>query len=70
MVWTWGLILTELAPERNQALLERANAFGQSRAVCAGHLKSNIDAGQLMGAAAVAKLHGNADFMAQLGAPG
>ena len=66
--WAWGLILTELAPERSQALLERATAFGQSRAVCAVHWKSDIDAGQLMGAAAVAKLHGNADFLAQLGA--
>ncbi|MEI7514311.1 MAG: hypothetical protein WCK81_02895 [Betaproteobacteria bacterium] len=62
------LILTELAPERSQALLERATAFGQSRAVCAVHWKSDIDVGQLMGAAAVAKLHGNADFLAQLGA--
>lgn len=66
--WAWGLILTELAPERSQALLERAYAFGHSRAVCAVHWKSDIDAGQVMGAAAVAKLHGNADFLAQLGA--
>ena len=66
--WAWGLILTELAPERSQALLERATAFGQSRAVCAVHWKSDIDAGQLMASAAVAKLHGNADFLAQLGA--
>lgn len=66
--WAWGLILTELAPERSQALLERAYAFGRSRAVCAVHWKSDIEAGQLMAAAAVAKLHGNADFVAQLGA--
>jgi acid phosphatase (class A) len=30
--------------------------------------RSLADAAQLMGAAAVAKLHGNADFLAQLGA--
>ena len=66
--WAWGLILTELAPERSQALLERAYAFGRSRAVCAVHWKSDIEAGQLIAAAAVAKLHGNADFVAQLGA--
>ena len=66
--WAWGLILTELAPERSQALLERATAFGQSRAVCAVHWKSDIDAGQLMASAAVAKLHSNTDFLAQLGA--
>ncbi len=66
--WAWGLILTELAPERSQALLERATAFGQSRAVCAVHWKSDIEAGQRMGAAALAKLHSNAEFLAQLGA--
>lgn len=66
--WAWGLILTELAPERSQALLERAAAFGQSRAVCAMHWKSDIEAGQRMGAATLAKLHSNADFLAQLGA--
>ena len=66
--WAWGLILTELAPERSQALLERAAAFGQSRAVCAVHWKSDIEAGQRMGAATLAKLHSNADFLAQLGA--
>ena len=66
--WAWGLILTELAPERSQAILERAYAFGQSRNVCAVHWKSDVEAGRTMGAATVAKLHGNADFLAQLGA--
>ncbi len=66
--WAWGLILTELAPERSQALLERATAFGQSRSVCAVHWKSDIEAGQRMGAATLAKLHSNPDFLAQLGA--
>jgi len=32
------------------------------------HWKSDVEAGRTMGAAAVAKLHGNADFLAQLGA--
>lgn len=64
--WAWGLILTEVAPERANALMQRAKAFGQSRVVCGVHWQSDVDAGQLVGSAAVAQLHGNADFNQQL----
>ena len=33
--WGWGLILSELAPERAETLLARGRAFGESRNVCA-----------------------------------
>lgn len=64
--WAWGLVLTEVAPDRTNALAQRAYAFGQSRVVCGVHWQSDVDAGRLVGAAAVAQLHGNADFNAQL----
>lgn len=66
--WAWALVLTELAPDRTDALLQRGRAFGQSRAVCGVHWKSDIEAGRLIGAAAVARLHDNAVFKAQLAA--
>jgi len=65
--WAWGLILTEVAPERANALAQRAYAFGQSRVVCGVHWQSDVDAGRLVASAVVAQLHTNADFNAQLG---
>jgi acid phosphatase (class A) len=64
--WAWGLILAEVAPDRAQALLERGHAFGQSRSFCGVHWQSDVEAGRLMAAATVARLHANADFVAQL----
>ncbi|MES2582735.1 MAG: phosphatase PAP2 family protein [Pseudomonadota bacterium] len=64
--WAWGLVLSEIAPERSNALAQRAKAFGQSRAVCGVHWQSDVDAGQLVASAVVAQLHGNAVFTEQL----
>lgn len=63
--WAWGLLLAEMVPEKAQALLERANAFGQSRHICGVHWLSDIAAGQIVGSAAVARLHADAVFKAQ-----
>jgi len=64
--WAWGLVLAEVAPERSNALVQRGHAFGQSRGICGVHWQSDIVAGREVGAAAVARLHGNATFKAQL----
>lgn len=64
--WAWGLVLSEVAPERADALVQRGWAFGQSRVACGVHWQSDVDAGRLVAAAVVAQLHGNADFNAQL----
>lgn len=66
--WAWALVLTELAPERADALLQRGRAFAQSRGVCGAHWKSDIEAGRLIGSAAVSRLHDNAVFKAQMAA--
>ena len=63
--WAWALILSELAPDRANALLQRGHAFGQSRVVCGVHWQSDVDQGRLMGAAAVARLHADPTFQAQ-----
>ena len=64
--WAWGLVLSEVVPERADALVQRGWAFGQSRVACGVHWQSDVDAGRLVAAAVVAQLHGNADFNEQL----
>jgi len=64
--WTWALILTEIAPEQTDAILERAKAFGESRNVCNHHWYSDVEWGRTMGAATVARLHTSPEFLADL----
>jgi len=64
--WAWALILTEIAPEHADAILARGRAFGESRVVCNVHWRSDVVAGRLVGAAAVARLHADAAFREEL----
>ncbi|WP_421955662.1 acid phosphatase [Polaromonas sp.] len=66
--WAWAMVLTEVAPERSDALLQRGRAFSQSRGICGVHWQSDIEAGRLIGAATVARLHANPVFNAQVDA--
>ncbi len=66
--WAWALILAEINPERGNILLKRGMEFGQSRVICNAHWQSDVDAGRTMGAATVATLHSNAEFLADVAA--
>jgi len=66
--WAWALTLAEIAPHRADAVLARGLAFGQSRVVCGVHWKSDVDAGRVVGAAVVSRLHADPVFAAQLSA--
>lgn len=66
--WAWALILSEVAPDRADAILARGRAFGQSRIVCNVHWTSDIEEGRTMGAATVAKLHSSPEFRADIAA--
>lgn len=66
--WGWALILTELAPDRAEAILTRGRTFGESRNVCNAHWYTDVVAGRLVGSAAVAKLHASEEFLAAMGA--
>jgi acid phosphatase (class A) len=66
--WGWALILAELAPERAEAILDRGRAFGESRIVCNVHWYSDVVAGRMVGAGAVATLHANEEFLAAMAA--
>lgn len=64
--WAWALILTEIAPDRTDAILARGRAFGESRNICNVHWHSDVVEGRFMGAAAVARLHADPAFRAEL----
>jgi acid phosphatase (class A) len=64
--WAWALILAEVFPKQADAILERGKQFGISRNVCNAHWHSDVVYGRMMGAAAVAILHSNTDFMIDL----
>jgi acid phosphatase (class A) len=64
--WAWALILTEIAPERADAILARGRAFGESRNICNVHWHSDVVEGRFMGAATVARLHADPVFCAEL----
>ncbi len=64
--WAWALVLAQAAPQRMDAVLQRGYAFGQSRVICGVHWQSDVDAGRVIGAAAVARLQSDATFRAQL----
>ena len=61
--WVWALILSELVPDKSNAILARGRAFAQSRAVCNVHWQSDIVNGSVLGAAAYSKLHSSALFL-------
>ena len=64
--WAWALILSEIAPDRADAILARGRAFGESRNVCNVHWHSDVVEGRFMGAAAVARLHADPAFRAEI----
>lgn len=66
--WAWALILSEIVPERADAIQLRGRNYGESRLVCNVHWQSDILEGRFMGAAAVARLHDNPEFQRDLAA--
>ncbi|MCK4678152.1 MAG: phosphatase PAP2 family protein [Bacteroidales bacterium] len=64
--WAWALILAEVFPDNADVILERGKQFGISRNVCNVHWHSDVVYGRMMGAATVAMLHSNTDFMIDL----
>lgn len=66
--WAWALALAEIAPERANALLARGIEFGDSRVICGVHWKSDVEAGRIVGASTVSRLHSDPVFRAQMAA--
>jgi len=64
--WAWALVLTEIAPERTDAILARGRSFGESRLICNVHWQSDVLQGYFLGAGLTARLHANAEFRSDL----
>ncbi len=64
--WAWALALAEIAPDRADAILARGYEYGQSRAICRVHWRSDLEARRVVGAASVSRLHSDPVFVAQM----
>lgn len=60
--WTVGLLLAEAAPDRSEAILARARAFGESRVVCGVHNASAVEAGRKTAEGLIAALWSSETF--------
>lgn len=66
--WGWALLLSQLVPEKAEAVLARGREYARSRMVCNVHWLSDTEAGMAVGAAAFARLQNNALFQATMSA--
>jgi acid phosphatase (class A) len=64
--WAWALVLAEVDPENANAILARGRAFSESRVVCGVHWQSDIVEGRHIGASAVARIHADPTFRADI----
>jgi len=64
--WTWALLLSQLAPERTDALLARGRSFGESRLVCNVHWNSDVMQGRFLGSGTFARLQADPAFRADV----
>lgn len=64
--WTYGLILAELLPDRAGPILQRARAFGESRAVCGVHSASAVTEARTAAATLFAALQASPAFQEDL----
>ncbi|MEE4452964.1 phosphatase PAP2 family protein [Novosphingobium resinovorum] len=62
--WTWALVLSSIAPDRAQPILERGRAYGDSRFVCGAHNESAVEAGMLSATATMALVQTKPEYQA------
>ena len=55
--WGWALALAEAAPDKASEILKRGREYGDSRVVCGVHYPSDVEAGRVLAAAELARLH-------------
>ncbi len=64
--WGVALVLAEINPDNQDTILRRGFSFGESRVICGYHWQSDVDAGYIMAAAVVARLHADDAFNRQM----
>jgi acid phosphatase (class A) len=63
--WILAMTLTDLVPDKTNALMKRGYDFGESRVICRVHWYSDTVAGRNMAAATYARLQADPVFQAQ-----
>ena len=66
--WLWGMILSEVAPDRAADALKWGANVGDHRIACGVHYPSDIAAGRMLGSAVFARIAANPEFRADLDA--
>ena len=64
--WSTALVLAEMVPELQDTLLRSGYQYGESRVIVGAHYQSDVDAGFLCGATAVAVMHASEYFQKDL----
>tara|TARA_Y100000589_G_C27095967_1_gene605941 strand:- start:339 stop:1082 length:744 start_codon:yes stop_codon:yes gene_type:complete len=64
--WAWALVLSEIAPDRRDAILARGIEYGKSRYICNVHWLSDVQASQIIASGTVAQLQNDPVFRADL----
>ena len=64
--WSTALILCEINPAAQDALLKEGFEYGQSRVIAGFHWQSDVDAARVVASAAFAKLHTSKAYLKQL----
>ena len=66
IAWATVLVLAEINPKKQNQILKRGYDFGQSGVMCGTHWQSDADAGRIVGAALIARLHAKQQFLTWL----
>lgn len=64
--WTTALILCEINPAAQEAILKEGFEYGQSRVIAGFHWQSDVDAARVVASAAFARLHTSKAYLKQL----
>lgn len=64
--WATALILCEICPAEQDALLHEGFEYGQSRVIAGFHWQSDVDAARVVASAAFARLHTSPAYLRQL----
>jgi len=60
--WGLALMLAELFPDNQEAILKWGYEFGQSRVIAGYHYQTDVDAARLAASASFARLHASEEF--------
>lgn len=66
MGWAIALVLAEINPDRQDAILKRGFEYGESRVIVGFHYQSDVDHARIITSALVNRLHASSDFMEHL----